>query len=99
MNLIKEHAKSIAAWVAGVVVTMIMNLVNGGSPWPETGAQWLQYALTSFGGAFAAWAFPNKITQKQIDKDPNVIGGVVVDDPKAVPPPSAGGGYYRNPWK
>ena len=98
VKLVREHAKSVAVWVAGVAVTAIMNLVNGVSPWPQTGAQWTQYALTSFGLAAAAWLFPNKITQKQLDKDPHVIGGVVVPDLQPVPaaPPSAGG--YVNPF-
>jgi hypothetical protein len=96
LKLIKEHAKSVAAWVAGVAVTAIMNLVNGVSPWPQTSAQWAQYALTSFGVAFAAWLFPNKITQKQLDKDPNVIGGVVVPD--AQPPSTPPAAHGRTPW-
>jgi hypothetical protein len=98
LKWIKEHAKSVAVWVAGVAVTAVMNLVNGVSPWPETGAQWTQYALTSFGLAAAAWLFPNKITQKQLDNDPNVIGGVVVPDLQPVPASTPSPGGYVNPF-
>ncbi len=94
VKFVKEHAKSVAAWIAGVVVTAVLNLVNGVSPWPQTGAQWLQYLLTAFGVAAAAWLFPNKITQKQLDKDPYVVGGTVVEE-KQTPPPA---GDYTNPW-
>lgn len=92
MNQLKVYGKALAAFVAGVVANMITNLVNGSAPWPQTGAQWLQFALTSFGAALAACVVPNKITQKQLDNDPHVIGGTVVDRP-----PAAGG--YSNPWR
>lgn len=99
---IKQYAKSVAAWVAGVVVTMVTNLINGASAWPQTGAQWTQYALASFGAALVVAIAPtNKITQKQLDKDPNVIGGVVVSDAQiatAVVNPATGSGY-QNPWQ
>lgn len=107
VKLLKEHAKSVAVWVGGVVVTAILNLINGVSAWPQTPAQWWQYALTSFGLAFAAWAFPNKITQKQLDKDPHVVGGTVVEEPPVtppasdiddVPPPTPGLGGRRDSW-
>lgn len=92
-KFIKEHAKSVAAWFAGVAVTAIMNLVNGVSPWPQTGAQWTQYALTSFGVAAASWLFPNKITQKQLDKDPAVPPGVVLLPDKPVE------SEYKRTWQ
>jgi hypothetical protein len=94
-KLAKEWAKTIMAFVAGVVTTMILNLVNGNAVWPKTGAEWLQYALTSFGAAIAVALTRNKITQKQLDQDPHVVGGTVVEAPVA--PPS--GGTYRNPWQ
>lgn len=88
-KFIKVYAKAIAAFVAGVVGNVIVNLLNGSTPWPQTTAQWVQLALTSFGPAIATWLTTGKITQKQIDKDPNVIGGTVVPDaqvPPAAPP-------------
>jgi hypothetical protein len=94
-KLAKEWAKTLAAFVAGVVTTMILNLVNGTAVWPRTGAEWLQYALTSFGAAIAVALTRNKITQKQLDQDPHVIGGTVVAEAPAAPP----AGTYRNPWR
>jgi hypothetical protein len=93
-KFVKEWAKTLAAFVAGVVTTMILNLVNGNAVWPKTGAEWLQYALTSFGAAIAVALTRNKITQKQLDKDPHVIGGTVVAEPVRPAP-----GQYRNPWQ
>lgn len=105
-KLVKEWAKTLSAFVAGVVTTMILNLVNGGTAWPQTRAEWLQYALTSFGAAIAVALTKNKITQTQLDKDPHVIGGTVVPDrPSGVPgvtgivlPSPTAGAVYLPPW-
>lgn len=94
-TLLKVHAKTFVAFVAGVLGNMIVNLVTGNAVWPQTKEQWLQYALTSFGTAIAVWLTRNKITQRQLDKDPNVIGGTVVPN-EQVPPPAGG---YKNPWQ
>jgi uncharacterized membrane protein YjjP (DUF1212 family) len=101
-KFVKEWAKTLAAFVAGVVANMIVNLVNGGAVWPQTKAEWTQYVLTSFGAAIAVSLTRNKITQKQLDKDPNVIGGVVVPDAQ-VPPATTyqapvAGAVYMPPW-
>lgn len=99
-TIIKVHAKTVAAFVAGVVANMIVNLIHGNAVWPQTRGEWIQYALTSFGTAITVWLTRNKITQKQLDKDPNVIGGVVVPDAQIPPPPPpGGGGPYTNPWR
>lgn len=95
MNTVKVYAKAIAAFVAGVVANMIVNLVNGSTPWPHTGNEWLQYGLTSLGAAIAALAVRNKITQKQLDADPHVVGGTVVD----TPPPPENTTTYTNPFR
>jgi hypothetical protein len=95
-RFLKEYAKTAAAFVVGVVGNMIVNLVNGGAPWPQTSAEWLQYALTSFGAAIATLIVPNKITQKQLDNDPHVVGGTVVDVPVAASAPTIG--EYPAPW-
>lgn len=98
---LKEQAKTIAAFVATFVGNMIVSLITGETALPTTREEWTQYLLTSVGAALATWAARNKITQKQIDKDPNVVGGIVVDDPakpvlqSATPPPS---GPYTNPF-
>jgi hypothetical protein len=83
MNPIMVYGKAIAAFVVSVVGNMIVNLVNGTAPWPQTSAQWMQFAVTSFGAAIGAWLIPNKITQKQIDKDPTVVR---VDEPQQTNP-------------
>jgi hypothetical protein len=93
-KFVKEWAKTIAAFVAGVVANMIVSLVQGGTVWPQTKAEWIQYVLTSFGTAIAVALTRNKITQKQLDQDPHVIGGTVVPDAQV---PSPGG--YQNPWQ
>jgi uncharacterized membrane protein YeaQ/YmgE (transglycosylase-associated protein family) len=90
VNFIKIYAKTVAAFIVGVIGNAVVNLINGATPWPQTGAQWVQFAVTSFGSAIAVWAFPNKITQKQLDNDPNVVGGTVVTNPPS--------GEFQNPW-
>lgn len=92
---IKVYAKAVGVFVLGVIVNMITNLINGGVPWPQTGAEWVQFLGTSFGAAIVALVVPNKITQKQLDKDPAVPPGVVLLP--ATPPTAAG--EYKNPWQ
>lgn len=104
MNVIKEHAKTIAAFFATYLANALVSLATGGTPWPQNKDEWLQYTLTTVGAAVAAWLARNKITQKQLDKDPNVVGGVVVPDPPSsdiddAPSPTPGLGGYRNPWR
>lgn len=93
-KLIREWGKTVAAFIAGVVTTMIVNLVQGNAVWPQTKDEWIQYVVTSFGAAIAVALTRNKITQKQLDKDPNVVGGVVVPDAQV--PPAAPVG--PTPW-
>lgn len=103
MNLIREYAKTIAAFFATYLANAFVSLVDGGTPWPQGKDEWLQYALTTVGAAVAAWLARNKITQKQLDKDPNVVGGKVVEPPATdiddTPKPTPGLGGYRNPWR
>ncbi len=103
-SFIKVYAKTAAAFIAGVLGNLLVNLINGGVPWPQTSAEWVQLLVTSFGAAIAALIVPNKITQRQLDKDRNVIGGVVVPDAQI--PPTVGTinspvvpGEFQNPWR
>ena len=98
-QFIKEYAKTFAAFIAGVIGNVLVNLINGTTPWPQNSAEWLQLALTTLGPAIATWFTTNKITQKQLDKDPNVLGGVVVPNSQAVTLPTTTGGEYKNPWQ
>lgn len=107
MNLIKEHAKTIAAFFAVYLANAIFDLATGGRPWPQNGDEWLQYALTTVAAGVGAFAVRNKITQSQLDKDKNVIGGTVVPDAQIPSPssdspprptPGLGGGVPPNPF-
>lgn len=91
-NFIKEHAKTVVAFVATFIGNAIVSLIKGETAWPQTKDEWLQYALTSVGAAFSVWLARNKITQKQINADPNVVGTVYpepVQTSTAPLPPSA----------
>lgn len=101
----KEQAKTIAAFAGTFIFNMIVSFINGSTPLPTTREEWTQYLLTSIGAAIAAYGVRNKITQKQLDKDPNVVGGIVVDTPvkpplqNATPPePTTPSGPYVNPF-
>lgn len=104
MNWIKEQAKTIAAFVAAFVGNVIVSLINGTTAIPTTKADWIQYLVTSVGAAFAAWLARNKVTQKQIDKDPNVIGTVYENPPtpeavaKYTPPAVPVVADGQSPW-
>lgn len=80
-RVVKVYAKAIAVFVAGWVFNVLVDLIQGEKPWPQTKEEWAQYLLTSLGVAVVALFTRNKIVQSQLDKDPNVIGGFVVDDP------------------
>lgn len=102
----KEQAKTVAAFAVTFVVNMIVSLLDGSTALPQNREEWTQYLLTSFGAAIATYAARNKITQKQLDHDKNVVGGIVVDDPAVLqnatppgwsaPPPTFG--PYTNPF-
>jgi hypothetical protein len=104
---VKEYAKTVAAFLAGIAVSVVINLINGSTPWPRNTSEWIQLAVASFGPAIATALSTNKITQRQLDNDPHVIGGVVVPEAPVttsvlgvrnnppIPPPVGG---YRDPY-
>jgi hypothetical protein len=96
-KFIKEWAKTIAAFVSVWLGNAVLALIQGSSPWPQTKQEWIQYGVTSLVAALGVGVTRNKITQKQLDKDPNVVGGTVVPDSQ-VPPPAPTGGF-KNPWR
>lgn len=106
-NQVKSYAKTIAAFVFGVVANMLVNLSTTGTVWPQTQAEWVQYVLTSFGTALAVLLTRNKITDKQIERDPTVarVEPSISDLPTGTPldgvrnqidPPTGG---YTNPYR
>lgn len=94
---IKRWVKAIASAVGGAIAGLLLNLIHGETPWPSNQQEWLTLLMASvLPAVFALFSPSNKITQKQLDKDPNVIGGVVV---ASVPTPQAPpGGEYLPPW-
>lgn len=78
MNDWKVYAKTVGAFVATVVGNMAYDLSTGTHPWPTTWQEWLRYGFTSGAAALGAYGARNKITQKQIDKQADIIGAVVV---------------------
>lgn len=77
---IKVYAKTAGAFVAAVVGNMAYDLFTGTHPWPTTGQEWLRYGITSVGAALGAFGARNKITQKQINQQPDIIGAIVVPE-------------------
>lgn len=69
MDQIKTISKALAGWLAGVIVSMIYDLTEGGVPFPQTKEEWLRYVLTSFGVAIGVFLAPaNKMTPPQVEK-------------------------------
>lgn len=89
---LKEYAKTIGAFVAGVIANMISDLIEGRAPWPETPNDWLRYILTSLGAALGAFALRNKVTESQVakgiekgDVSPEVVKAITETAPAPVP--------------
>jgi hypothetical protein len=106
---VKRWVKAIASAVGGAIAGLLLNLVHGETPWPSNQQEWITLLMaTVLPAVFALFSPPNKITQKQLDKDPNVIGGVVMPDrPLGIPgatgtvlptPDNWPAGEYPRPW-
>jgi F0F1-type ATP synthase assembly protein I len=105
-KLVKEWAKTIAAFVLGVLVSIVTNLMNGTTPWPQTNKELIQLLIMAFVPAIGVALTRNKITQAQLDKDKHVIGGVVVPDAQVAPtapepntPTDENGDDVAPPWQ
>lgn len=96
LKWVKEHAKSLAAAVGGALATLLMKFVNGEAPWPQNQQEWVNAAIGAVVAGVLAWLPTNKITQKQLDKDPAVPPGVVLlpDAPQAPVE-----GEYKSTWQ
>jgi hypothetical protein len=93
---IKRWVKAVAAAVGGALAGLLINWVQGTTPIPTTKDELYTLLIaTVLPPLLALFSPANKITQKQLDKDPNVVGGTVVDQAQPVTP--AGG--YKNPWQ
>lgn len=102
MKLVKEHAKTIATFFVAYLANALVSLATGGTPWPQTGQEWLQYGLTTLGAAAAAFLARNKITQKQLDKDPAVPAGTVLLEPVEQAASGTGNGdpgEFKSSWR
>lgn len=62
----KHNAKSIIAFLAGLIVNAVQAVITGQVPWPKSLAEWGQYLGTSLLAGVMVWATGNKLYQKQI---------------------------------
>lgn len=102
---IKPWVKALASAVGGAIAGLLINWAQGTTPIPTTRKELYTVLIAAVLPALLAlFAPPNKITQKQLDKDPNVVGGVVVPDVQVPPPVSLppvappSGGTYPSSW-
>lgn len=79
----KEYAKTIGVFLVGVFGPPIVKLFLGETPFPQTRQEWINWLVAIIGSTLAAALTRNKITQGQLDKDPYVLGGKVLDQPVA----------------
>lgn len=66
MEFLKQAAKAVVAFVLPILVNMVMDLVNGNAPFPQTGQEWLRYVLSSVVTGLGVYGVPNKQSEKQI---------------------------------
>lgn len=92
---IKPWVKALGSAIGGAIVGLLFNMANGATPWPTTMRELgTVVAAAVIPAVFTLFAPANKITQKQLDKDPNVIGGVVIGTPTPAPKTQSG----HTPW-
>lgn len=90
---IKPWVKALASAVGGALAGLLINWVQGTTPIPTTQKELVTLLITTVLPALVAVFSPaNKITQKQIDDDPYVVG-TVYPEPVSPPAPPAVGGY------
>lgn len=95
---IKRWVKALGSAVGGALAGLLINWVQGTTPIPTTQKELYTLLIaTVLPPLLTLFAPANKITQKQLDKDPNVIGGVVVPDVQA-PTPLPGTTGRRSSW-
>lgn len=66
MEFLKHNAKSIAGFVAGLLLNAVQQVINGQVPWPTSLKEWGQYLGTSLVAGLVVWATGNKLTVGQI---------------------------------
>jgi hypothetical protein len=95
---IKRWVKALGSAVGGALAGLLINWVQGTTPIPTTQKELYTLLLaTLLPPILTLFAPANKITQKQLDQDPNVIGGVVVPDAQV--PPSPPTGQRKSSWQ
>lgn len=96
---IKPWVKALGSAVGGAIAGLLINIVKGEAAWPQSQQEWLTVLVAAVLPAIVTVFSPtNKITQKQLDKDPNVVGGTVIDATAPSPPPSADR-WAPTPWR
>jgi len=98
----KENVKSFFGAVIGALIVRFTSWTKGEEAWPQTGEEWRNVAIGAVIAAVAVWLPTNKITQKQLDNDKYVQGGIVVSDPVVSAPKrrsSSGSVEFRNKWE
>ena len=75
---IKEYAKTIAVFLAGVLGPPLLRIFTGEDPLPQSKQEWINWLGAIAVSTVAAALTRNKITQDQLNRDPGVAPGAVV---------------------
>lgn len=108
VKYIKRWVKAVASAVGGALAGLLINWVQGTTPIPTTQKELYTLLIaTIVPPILTLFAPANKITQKQLDEDPTVIGGTVIPPTATsveIKTPKPGEPFlpfpdaYRNPW-
>jgi hypothetical protein len=91
---IKPWVKALGSAIGGAIAGLLINWVQGTTPIPTNKHELYTLLIATLLPPILTLLSPaNKITQKQLDQDPNVIGGTVVPDAPAVNPVTG-----ETPW-
>jgi hypothetical protein len=72
MEFLFKNAKAVVAVVLPLLINMVMDLVNGTAPWPQSNQEWLRYVLSSVVIGLGVYGMPNTTKDPEIARHQSV---------------------------
>lgn len=72
MGKLSAYAKAAAALVLTVLTNLLSNFINGTTPWPQNGGEWVTLVATSLAVALGVAGIPNTTTDPAVAANQSV---------------------------